>query len=485
MGGTMIDLIKYYKEIDDKFDSIIRKERNISAISELENRIFWFFNEVDLSYNAAVENHESLESFMNALYFHATILNYSLKYSHPEVSEEFNFESPVTLDHAYSSLVKKFDDALNNSLTEISLTEMMSNYASNVCEFAREGISQQLAAKISNYLMSNPQERVNLSKGLAFLRKIRTMISNDNEKVNLSWDDIVGNEDSKQSLKELSQKLFLYDITSQSNPYYEFGDLPKSVLLYGPPGTGKTSLVKATIHEMQYLSEKLKKPFRYYIIDNTIKSKYYSESVKKLDSVLKESSDPSMISLVVLEDIDLLFSSRESTMHEEEGKFLNHFMNYVDGIATHNRGNVAYISTTNNYRRLDSALLSRIAEERYLVEGPKSLPEYNKILKLKLDKLISKKLVNLDELEWIKLSKRFMNQHVSGRELSNFVKSLVDEVVKLPSVEHINGKSYQDVVSYLKNHTRNIDYAYLKQKFDNYFVTFNKNKETNLSWIDS
>ncbi|MFY9285589.1 MAG: ATP-dependent metallopeptidase FtsH/Yme1/Tma family protein, partial [Tissierellaceae bacterium] len=60
----------------------------------------------------------------------------------------------------------------------------------------------------------------------------------------ISFKDVAGNEEAKESLKEM------VDFIKNPEVYNQYGArLPRGVLLYGPPGTGKTLLAKALAGE--------------------------------------------------------------------------------------------------------------------------------------------------------------------------------------------------------------------------------------------
>ena len=83
----------------------------------------------------------------------------------------------------------------------------------------------------------------------------------------LSWKDVAGLEDAKQSLEEaviLPQK-FPHMFTGERKPW-------KGILLYGPPGTGKSYLAKvlASITKMNFFS----------VSASSLMSKWVGESEK-------------------------------------------------------------------------------------------------------------------------------------------------------------------------------------------------------------
>ena len=68
----------------------------------------------------------------------------------------------------------------------------------------------------------------------------------DNERPDISYSDIGGNDIQKQEIREAVElPLTHHDL------YRQIGiDPPRGVLLYGPPGTGKTMLAQAVAHHM-------------------------------------------------------------------------------------------------------------------------------------------------------------------------------------------------------------------------------------------
>ena len=134
-------------------------------------------------------------------------------------------------------------------------------------EEAKSGASGKKAKRREEM---SPEEQKEFDKGMtAEQREMRrkleeTLVEPSND---LSWSDVAGLEDAKQSLEEaviLPQK-FPQLFTGKRKPW-------KGILLYGPPGTGKSFIAKvlSSISKMNFFS----------ISASSLMSKWVGESEK-------------------------------------------------------------------------------------------------------------------------------------------------------------------------------------------------------------
>lgn len=77
--------------------------------------------------------------------------------------------------------------------------------------------------------------------------------------VNVHWDDIIGNDEAKQSLRDALTLPLLSNSIIKAYGYTP----PKGVLLYGPPGCGKTMLAKAGATHIAKMNNAVKGGFIY------------------------------------------------------------------------------------------------------------------------------------------------------------------------------------------------------------------------------
>ena len=132
-----------------------------------------------------------------------------------------------------------------------------------------------------------------------------------------------------------------------SQDWYKERGIPyrRGYLLHGPPGCGKTSFITALAGELEY----------------SICVLNLSDRSMSDDRLSHRLADAPENSIILLEDIDAAFVSREDSKHLEEAyKGLNRLtfsglLNAIDGV-TSTEGRILFM-TTNYIERLDPALI--------------------------------------------------------------------------------------------------------------------------------
>jgi len=132
-----------------------------------------------------------------------------------------------------------------------------------------------------------------------------------------------------------------------SQEWYRVRGIPhrRGYLLHGPPGCGKTSFITALAGELEYS-----------ICVLNLSDPYLSD-----DRLQHRLADAPENSIILLEDIDAAFRSREANVHlEEASKGVNNLtfsglLNAIDGV-TSTEGRIVFM-TTNYIERLDPALI--------------------------------------------------------------------------------------------------------------------------------
>lgn len=161
----------------------------------------------------------------------------------------------------------------------------------------------------------------------------------------------------------------------------------KGILLYGPPGNGKTLIAKAVANEANAHLELINGP--------EILAKYVGESEEKLRSIFERAEKYSP-SIILIDEIDSIFSSRDMIDHQHEIAIISQFLVLLDGLEP--RGKVAIIGTTNRIKAVDPAI-RRPGRFDYHIEVPS--PDINgimAILETHLSKSKTEKPLNLMQI---------------------------------------------------------------------------------------
>mmetsp|Transcript_1643 Transcript_1643/g.3132 ORF Transcript_1643/g.3132 Transcript_1643/m.3132 type:complete len:440 (-) Transcript_1643:932-2251(-) len=189
-------------------------------------------------------------------------------------------------------------------------------------------------------------------------QKLKTALNSAilKEKPNVKWDDIAGLEAAKDALKEavILPIKFPHLFTGDRKPW-------KGILLYGPPGTGKSYLAKAVATEANSTF--------YSVSSSDLVSKWLGESerlVKNLFEMARESKP----SIIFIDEIDALCSSRSDSESESARRIKTEFLVQMQGVGN-NTDNVLVLAATNIPWGLDSAIRRRFEKRIYI-----PLPEH-------------------------------------------------------------------------------------------------------------
>jgi cell division protease FtsH len=199
----------------------------------------------------------------------------------------------------------------------------------------------------------------------------------------IKFDDVAGNEEAKEELKEVVK--FLKDPTSFS----KLGaGVPKGVLLGGPPGTGKTLLAKAIAGEA-------KVPFL------KVSGSQFVELLVGVGAArvreLFEKARSLKPSIIFIDEIDSIARARSGNnnmggANDEREQTLNQILTEMDGFKTDS--GVVVIAATNRIDILDPAIKRPGRFDRQITISNPNLKERQAILKVhargkKLDSSIS------------------------------------------------------------------------------------------------
>ena len=177
--------------------------------------------------------------------------------------------------------------------------------------------------------------------------------------VGVTFKDVAGQEEAKESLKEV------VDFLEKPQRYEEIGaKLPRGALLVGPPGTGKTLLAKAVAGEAGV-------PF-FSISGSDFVEMFVGVGASRVRDLFKEAKSQAP-SIIFIDEIDAVGRKRGgsgmSGGHDEREQTLNQLLVEMDGF--NNDTNLIIIAATNRPDVLDPALLRPGRFDRQVaVEAP-------------------------------------------------------------------------------------------------------------------
>lgn len=257
------------------------------------------------------------------------------------------------------------------------------------------------------------------------------------------WDDIVGLETAKYSLKEAVVYPFL-----RPDLFRGLREPTRGMLLFGPPGTGKTMLARAVATESKLTF--------FSISSSSLTSKYLGESEKLVKALFMLAKKLSPL-IVFIDEIDSLLGTRTEGEVESMRRIKNEFLVQWSELlsAAAGRENSADVSrvlilgATNLPWGIDDAARRRFAKRVYI-----PLPE-DETRKLQLVKLLqwqNHTMLDADFEELVGLTEGF-----SGSDITLLAKDsamgplrlLGDKLLSTPT-EEIRPIQLSDFVESLK-----------------------------------
>lgn len=202
---------------------------------------------------------------------------------------------------------------------------------------------------------------------------------------NMKFDDVAGNYEAKESLKEI------VDFIKNPEKYSKFNArMPKGVMLYGSPGTGKTLMAKALAGEAGV-------PF-YAVSGSDFVQVYAGLGAGRIRNLFKKAKKSGK-SVIFIDEIDAIGKKRmggNMRGSDEGDRTLNALLTEMSGFAE--ESGIVVVAATNRIDTLDSALLRPGRFDRQIEI---MLPDRNArkdIIELYLSKKNVKSDINLDEI---------------------------------------------------------------------------------------
>jgi len=243
------------------------------------------------------------------------------------------------------------------------------------------------------------------------------------EKPDVKWDDVAGLLQAKESLKEaviLPIKFPHMFRGGKRKPW-------KGILLYGPPGTGKSYLAKAVATEANCTF--------FSISSADLISKWLGES-EKLVRNLFEMARENKPSIVFVDEVDSLCSSRNDSESESARRIKTEFLVQMQGVGNDTDG-VLILGATNLPWVLDPAIRRRFEKRIYI-----SLPDYGARCRI-FETHVGNTPHNLKKQDFQLLAQK--TEGFSGSDIAIIVQdALMEPVRKVQEATHFKRVSAPD-----------------------------------------
>ncbi|KAL9654249.1 hypothetical protein ABK040_010281 [Willaertia magna] len=212
------------------------------------------------------------------------------------------------------------------------------------------------------------------------------------------WNDIGGQSNVKQSLKECVEWPFKYDQHFKRMKIRP----PRGVLLYGPPGCSKTLMAKALATEAKLNFLAVRGPELF--------SKWVGESEKAVQQIFAKARQAAPC-IIFFDEIDGLGVARGSSGGNSVGdRVLSQLLNELDGVDP--LQGVTVIAATNRPDLLDEAFLRPGRIDRMLYVSPPDLEARIEIIKINLKKMSHN--ISIDQVKQLATT----TENYSGAEMS-------------------------------------------------------------------
>lgn len=217
----------------------------------------------------------------------------------------------------------------------------------------------------------------------------------------ISFDSIAGNDEVKESIKEL------VDFIKTPEKYTRYdAKIPRGVILYGPPGTGKTLVARALASEAGV-------PF-YAVSGSDFVQIYVGVGAGRIRDLFKKAREKGK-AVIFIDEIDAIGKKRSGTADggsDERDQTLNALLAEMSGF--NETEGIIVIAATNRLDVLDDALLRPGRFDRHLEVGLPDVNARHKILQLHSN---SKPLS--EEVDLQRLAK--MTVYFSGAKLESLL----------------------------------------------------------------
>ncbi|MDR0376760.1 MAG: ATP-dependent zinc metalloprotease FtsH [Spirochaetaceae bacterium] len=262
------------------------------------------------------------------------------------------------------------------------------------------------------FIMKNFSQRLGGGLGgMMNVGKSRAKIYDMEKNTGVSFNDVAGQDEAKESLTEL------VDFLHSPEKYRKIGAIqPKGALLVGPPGTGKTLLAKAVAGEA-------KAPF-FSLSGSEFVEMFVGVGASRVRDLFEQAAKHAPC-IIFIDEIDAIGKSRDGQMaggNDEREQTLNQLLSEMDGFDS-SKG-ILILAATNRPEILDKALLRPGRFDRRVIVEKPDLPGREAILGVHVRKVTLDGSVNLREIA-------LATSGATGADLANMVNEAALRAVRL------------------------------------------------------
>ena len=230
------------------------------------------------------------------------------------------------------------------------------------------------------------------------------------KKTGVTFADVAGEEEAKESLTEL------VDFLKNPDKYKKIGArLPKGALLVGPPGTGKTLLAKALAGEAGV-------PF-FSLSGSDFVEMFVGVGASRVRDLFKQATSMAPC-IIFIDEIDAIGKSRDSQYgggNDEREQTLNQLLSEMDGFDS-SKG-IIILGATNRPEVLDKARLRPGRFDRRIIVEKPDLKGRVDVLRVHSHDVLMDETVDLEEIA-------LATSGAVGADLANMVNEAAIMAVK-------------------------------------------------------
>ena len=232
----------------------------------------------------------------------------------------------------------------------------------------------------------------------------------EQKKTGVTFCDVAGQEEAKESLKEI------VDFLHNPGKYAKIGaKLPKGALLVGPPGTGKTLLAKAVAGEAGV-------PF-FSLSGSDFVEMFVGVGASRVRDLFKQAQQAAPC-IIFIDEIDAIGKSRDSRYgggNDEREQTLNQLLSEMDGFDS-SKG-LIILAATNRPDVLDKALLRPGRFDRRIIVDKPDMKGRKDTLRVHSKDVMMDETVDLEEIA-------LATSGAVGSDLANMVNEAAINAVK-------------------------------------------------------